>query len=139
MGNKKIMVVDDLHSTCILIADVVKYSPLGDGSCSLTLCHDAAAAIDRIVNDEVPYDLVITDLQLDSKSPSNHGGIEVAVAAKNRPLSETKVIIMTGARNVDLDGIGGGCNADVYIEKPFFNDEVLRAINNCLGMLPQTA
>ena len=119
---KKILIVDDEPS----IVKGLKFTLEQDGY-EIDTSGDGAEAVEKILDKENSYDLVLLDVMLPSKS-----GLEVCQEV--RESSEIPIIMLT-AKGEDMDKILGlDYGANDYITKPFNILEVKARIKNILRM-----
>ena len=117
---KKILIVDDEPS----IVKGLKFALEQEGY-EVDSCGDGQEAVDKILNQDNAYDLVILDVMLPSKS-----GLEVCQEV--RVTSEVPIVMLT-AKGEDMDKILGlEYGAYDYITKPFNILEVKARVKNIL-------
>ncbi len=78
-----------------------------------------------------PYDLVITDIIMPEKE-----GIETIIELR-KDYPDLRIIAISGGgrtRNLDFLRLAGQFGAAVSLAKPFSDDELIVAVNTCLGM-----
>lgn len=108
----KILLADDERTIAVTLGDALR----GAGHV-VTVVPDGEQAIDALRND--PYDCVITDIRLPKAD-----GIKVLRAAKETQPS-SRVILITAYASVEDAVAAIKDGAEDYIQKPFFNDDVV--------------
>ncbi|KGF73771.1 chemotaxis protein CheY [Neosynechococcus sphagnicola sy1] len=114
-----VLVVDDTPSELELIA-----SFLQDKGYIVIKATDAQEAFSKAV--ESKPDVVVTDVVMPGMS-----GFELCRNLKGNPATEKVPIVICSSKNQEIDRLWGmKQGADVYITKPFTQEELLKAVKS---------
>ena len=108
----KILLADDERSIAVTLGDALR----GAGH-AVTVVPDGDQALQTLKTDA--FDCVITDIRLPKAD-----GLKVLRAAKESN-SSTRVILITAYASVEDAVAAIKDGAEDYIQKPFFNDDVI--------------
>ena len=99
---KKILIVDDMQGWRKYHSEVLK--SICDSECNITTAESAKEGYDRLLeNNDEPFDLIITDLQMESDFEPKYAGewfVEQIKTLKN--YYKTKIVIISATYNINL-------------------------------------
>ena len=105
---KKILVVDDMKGWRVYHSQIL--TDLFNGHCDITMADSAREGYDKLMeNNDNPFDIIITDLQMESDFEPKYAGewlVEQIKTFKN--YYKTKVIIVSATFNINViaDNLG---------------------------------
>ncbi len=117
----KILIVDDDEDLCIALTDFI--SQMG---VQVQTAGSVAEAQQKLQNETLPFDLVLTDLRIPGGS-----GMDVLKAARARSL-DSLVTIITGFASIETAIEASRLGAYNYIAKPFSLDEIGVQVRNMI-------
>jgi two-component system, chemotaxis family, response regulator PixH len=119
---KTILVVDDTPSELELMTRFLKESGF-----SVIVATDAKEAIAKAA--DFKPDVVVTDVVMPGMS-----GFELCRTLKKNEATQKMPIVVCTSKNQDLDRLWGmKQGADVYVTKPFTQDDLVKAVNSVLN------
>lgn len=119
---KTILVVDDTPSELELMTRFLKESGF-----SVIVATDAKEAMTKAT--DFKPDVVVTDVVMPGMS-----GFELCRTLKKNEATQATPIVVCTSKNQDLDRLWGmKQGADVYITKPFTQDDLVKAVNSVIG------
>jgi two-component system, chemotaxis family, response regulator PixH len=119
---KTILVVDDTPSELELMTRFLKESGY-----SVIVATDAKEAMTKAT--DFKPDAVVTDVVMPGMS-----GFELCRTLKKNEATQNMPIVVCTSKNQDLDRLWGmKQGADVYVTKPFTQDELVKAVNSVVG------
>lgn len=107
----KVLITDDNESWRNFNKDIV-FSLFGQDNVDMYLANSAMAGYDTILqNDKNPFDLIISDLQMESNFAPMSAGEWFVIQIKNtRSHLNTKIIIVSGMYNIEY--VANNLNVD---------------------------
>ena len=117
-----VLVVEDTLSELELISNYLR-----DSGYNVIVATDAREALNKAINQKP--DAIVTDVVMPGMS-----GFELCRKLKNNPATGQLPIIICSSKNLEIDrfwGIKQG--ADVYVTKPFTQEELVRAVKSVLA------
>lgn len=122
---KRILIVDDEPNLAFLLAEnLVDLGP----NYEIEVCNSSADAL--TLNQEKPFDLVITDLMM----PDINGLALTKYLTQQKP--EIKLILMTAYGNEEVALKAQKLGISSYITKPFAMEDMLMAVQTALDGEP---
>jgi two-component system, chemotaxis family, response regulator PixH len=119
---KTILVVDDTPSELELMTRFLKESGF-----SVIVATDAKEAMAKAA--DFKPDAVVTDVVMPGMS-----GFELCRTLKKNEATQKMPIVVCTSKNQDLDRLWGmKQGADVYVTKPFTQDDLVKAVNSVLN------
>jgi two-component system, chemotaxis family, response regulator PixH len=119
---KTILVVDDTPSELELMTRFLKESGF-----SVIVATDAKEAMTKAA--DFKPDVVVTDVVMPGMS-----GFELCRTLKKNEATQNTPIVVCTSKNQDLDRLWGmKQGADVYITKPFTQDDLVKAVNSVIN------
>jgi two-component system, chemotaxis family, response regulator PixH len=119
---KTILVVDDTPSELELMTRFLKESGF-----SVIVATDAKEAMAKAA--DFKPDVVVTDVVMPGMS-----GFELCRTLKKNAATQATPIVVCTSKNQDLDRLWGmKQGADVYVTKPFTQDDLVKAVNSVLN------
>lgn len=119
----RIIIVDDEPLICEMLEEVLT------GAGYEVVCAMDGRKAAKLMQ-EASFDLVITDILM----PEKDGLETIEAVRKNHP--DAKIIAISGGspiRETDLLGWASGLGAAYTFQKPVACEELLAAVNDCLG------
>jgi two-component system, chemotaxis family, response regulator PixH len=114
-----ILVVDDTLSELELMTRYIK-----DGGFNVIVATDAKDAMAKAIGSKP--DVIVTDVVMPGMS-----GFELCRNLKKNESTQKIPVVVCTSKNQELDRLWGlKQGADVYITKPFTQDELLRAVKS---------
>lgn len=130
MDLKKVLVVDDEEPIRNLIVNVIKKIKPDS---KIDIADDGLEAVHMLTEERIPYDLVITDVEMPG---SIFNGIDVLIQAKEAN-KNTIVFVCSGnpeSRNMALREKAFEQSRDVYLGKPFLISELINFIKKAFPL-----
>ncbi len=119
---KTVLVVDDVVSEVDLISGYLR-----DAGYDVIPAMDAQEALDKAVN--MQPDAIVTDVVMPGKS-----GYELCRSLKRHSATAKLPVVVCTSKDQDIDRLWGmKQGVDVYITKPFSQDELIQAIRSLVG------
>ncbi|MFP4346908.1 MAG: response regulator [Thermodesulfobacteriota bacterium] len=122
MSNKKVLVVDDSPTQLKLMSD-----PLMSRGYEIVTARDGEEALDKVASEKP--DLVVLDVIMPKKN-----GFRVCRDIKISPLYKDIKVILISSKDQESDKFWGERQgADLYITKPFTDEELVTGVARLLG------
>ena len=115
----RILIVDDDVATLFAYKKLIEREGIG-----VDVCESLDEAIELIKSH--PYYAIVADLRL--AGTDNMDGLEVLRTVRERRM-DTKVIIVTGYGNKEIEQKALDMGASYYFEKPVLPSAILKALN----------
>ena len=115
----RILIVDDEVATLFAYRKLFEREGLG-----VDVCESLNEAIELIGS--FPYNAIIADLRLEGTD--NADGLEILRIVRERGM-DTKVIIITGYGNREIEQTALAMGAAYYFEKPVLPSAILKVLN----------
>jgi two-component system, chemotaxis family, response regulator PixH len=117
--NAKVLVVDDTPSIRELIANFLRKSGY-----QVIEATNGKEALEKAL-DNLP-DIVVTDVVMPEMN-----GFELCRSLKKNPATQNSRIVVCTSKNQDIDRLWGmKQGADIYLTKPFTEEEMMEAIQS---------
>ena len=116
---QRILIVDDEVATLFAYKKLIEREGIG-----VDVCESLDEAIEQIKSRH--YNAIIADLRM--SGTDNADGLEVLRTAREEQV-DTKVIIVTGYGNKEIEQTALAMGAAYYFEKPVLPSEILKVLN----------
>jgi two-component system, chemotaxis family, response regulator PixH len=117
-----ILVVDDTLSELELISHYLR-----ENGYSVINATDAKDALNKAI--EQKPDAIVTDVVMPGMS-----GFELCRSLKGNPATQKLPIVVCSSKNQEIDRLWGmKQGADVYVTKPFTQEQLVRAVKSVVG------